>query len=63
MIGEAGLIVIGRHLVGLNAGDGVLTEEGWVLARQGSQGGQGVTNDRSAAAAAVQLRRRSGWST
>ena len=59
MIGEAGLIVIGRHLVGLNAGDGVLTEEGWVLARQGSQGGQGVTND----AATVQLRRRrSGWS-
>ena len=52
MKGEPGQIVIERHLVGLEAGGGVLTEEGRGEARQG----QGVTWS----AATGQLR--SGWS-
>ena len=43
MKGEPGQIVIERHLVGLEAGGAILTEEGRGGARQGRQREQGVT--------------------
>ena len=52
MIGEPGQIVIEWHLVGLEAGGGILTEEGWGGARQGRQREQRVIGS----AATVQLR-------
>ena len=53
MKGEPGQIVIERHLVGLEAGGAILTEEGRGEARRGRQREQGVTGS----AATVQLRR------
>ena len=43
MIGEPRQIVIERHLVGLEAGGAILTEEGRGGAGQGRQREQGVT--------------------